>query len=167
MGSGDRHRLSPPRNCRVTTAIRLTCVPSRFWLENPWEPMASTYSPQESISTFDCFLCGNSYISPNYDLSENAINELREAGFICLFCKTAFYGKVFKGSYQEYLQSPQWKAIRKAAIERAEGRCQVCNSDLLLQVHHRKYPEALGYESPNDLTVLCRRCHDLFHNMRG
>jgi 5-methylcytosine-specific restriction endonuclease McrA len=46
----------------------------------------------------------------------------------------------------------------------ARNRCQVCNSDLLLQVHHRKYPDTLGLEEQTDVTVLCRRCHDLFHN---
>lgn len=30
MGSGDSHRLSPPRSSRVTAAMRLICAPSRF-----------------------------------------------------------------------------------------------------------------------------------------
>lgn len=65
--------------------------------------------------------------------------------------------------YREgYLKSDHWKSMRRAALERAEGRCQVCNSAKLLDVHHRTY-ERLGAEKPIDLTVLCRRCHDLFH----
>jgi hypothetical protein len=37
----------------------------------------------------------------------------------------------------------------------------------MLQVHHRAYPKELGWERPSDLTVLCRRCHDLFHSPGG
>lgn len=40
-------------------------------------------------------------------------------------------------NYQEYLQSPEWRERRKAAIMRAEGRCQVCNDPIGLEVHHR------------------------------
>lgn len=65
--------------------------------------------------------------------------------------------------YREvYLRSPHWATTRKVALERAERRCQVCNAKDNLDVHHRTY-ERLGEERPADLTVLCRRCHDLFH----
>lgn len=65
-------------------------------------------------------------------------------------------------AYQEYLKSPEWAATRRWALERAEHRCQVCNSDGPLDVHHRTY-ERLGHEWPSDLTVLCRDCHGLYH----
>jgi hypothetical protein len=63
---------------------------------------------------------------------------------------------------EEYLKSDHWKALRTAALERAESRCQVCYSAKLLDVHHRTY-RRLGAEMPADVTVLCRRCHELFH----
>lgn len=90
----------------------------------------------------------------------------RKLCFICKFCVASAPIDVFEGPYAAYMRSPIWAAKRKAALDRADNRCQVCNSDLLLQVHHRKYPEVLGTEDPMDLTVLCRRCHDLFHNVR-
>jgi 5-methylcytosine-specific restriction endonuclease McrA len=98
--------------------------------------------------------------------SYSDLDAVRKRCFICRFCDKASPLDVFTGEYAAYLRSSIWKAKREAALERADNRCQVCNSDLLLQVHHRKYPKELGTEDPMDLTVLCRRCHDLFHNVR-
>lgn len=68
--------------------------------------------------------------------------------------------------YQEYLQSDEWKSTRDAARERAGYRCQVCNTDgPILDTHHRTY-ERIGDELPGDLIVLCRDCHDAFHEHR-
>ena len=64
--------------------------------------------------------------------------------------------------YEEYLSTPHWKSIRTEAVQRACGKCQVCSSGTGLEVHHRTY-ENLGDEKPADLTVLCDKCHDLFH----
>jgi len=68
-------------------------------------------------------------------------------------------------SYEEYLQTPEWKERRKKALSYAKHRCQVCNSREDLNVHHRTY-ERLGEELPSDLTVLCHGCHGLFHHNR-
>lgn len=64
--------------------------------------------------------------------------------------------------YEEYLQTAHWRSIRDAALERAEGRCQICNGDTNLDVHHRTY-ERRGSERNADVVVLCRQCHALFH----
>jgi hypothetical protein len=69
-----------------------------------------------------------------------------------------------KREYREvYLRSDHWRRTRIAALDRADNRCQVCNGADALDVHHRTY-ERLGAELPGDLTVLCRRCHWLFHH---
>ena len=65
--------------------------------------------------------------------------------------------------YKEYLQTPEWKERRQAAIERAGGRCQLCNSQGPFQVHHRTYDNR-GCELPGDLTVLCKECHVKYHD---
>jgi hypothetical protein len=62
-----------------------------------------------------------------------------------------------------YLKSDHWLAVRKQALARANGRCQLCNKPAR-DVHHRTY-DRLGAEDPMDLTVLCRRCHDIFHRV--
>lgn len=65
-------------------------------------------------------------------------------------------------NYPEYLQSEHWLAMRRSALDRAGWRCQVCNASTRLYVHHRTY-ERRGHELPDDLTVLCRKCHETFH----
>lgn len=70
-----------------------------------------------------------------------------------------------KERYDAYIVSDVWREKRGPALERAEHRCQVCNADRHLDVHHRTY-ERLGDERPGDLTVLCRSCHELFHEHR-
>jgi len=64
--------------------------------------------------------------------------------------------------YRDYLLTPWWKKIKTAAIRRVDARCQVCNKRGMLHVHHRTY-EDLGDEWDMDLTVLCEKCHDLYH----
>lgn len=68
--------------------------------------------------------------------------------------------------YHAYLRSQAWRDKRAAAIRRAGGRCQMCYRQGPLEVHHRTY-ERLGNERDEDLTVLCRSCHQLFHLQRG
>ena len=65
--------------------------------------------------------------------------------------------------YAEYLKSKHWLNLRKKMIETAGGRCQLCNKDGTLNVHHRTY-ERRGNESLSDLIVLCRACHAKFHD---
>lgn len=71
-----------------------------------------------------------------------------------------------KERYEAYLKSPEWRRKRLAAPQRAEHRCQVCYSHKRLDVHHRTYVR-FGEEHDADLTVLCRRCHELFHHKGG
>lgn len=66
--------------------------------------------------------------------------------------------------YHEYINSPAWKEKAKAAKIAANYRCQICNTvgtDSTLNAHHRTY-ERLGNELPKDITVLCKKCHELF-----
>jgi replicative DNA helicase len=66
--------------------------------------------------------------------------------------------------YEEYLQTPEWLERRERKLKEADFRCQVCNKDGPLDVHHRTY-EHRGNEAPGDLTVLCGDCHALFHGV--
>lgn len=67
--------------------------------------------------------------------------------------------------YPVYLQSKEWQKTRLRAIARAEGRCQICNVERPLTVHHNTY-ERIGCEKNRDLIVLCWDCHKLFHRHR-
>lgn len=64
--------------------------------------------------------------------------------------------------YETYLARPHWQEVRRRALNRAGHRCQLCNGDDTLNVHHRTY-DRIGAEDDADLTVLCRTCHAEFH----
>lgn len=64
--------------------------------------------------------------------------------------------------YRDYLQTDEWQARRRKHLRDAGYRCQLCNSDGRLNVHHRTY-ERRGHELYTDLIVLCEECHDIFH----
>jgi len=68
--------------------------------------------------------------------------------------------------YEEYLMSEKWNEKRKQALERAQYRCQVCNSSRTLHVHHRTYARIYN-EDIEDLTVLCVECHSSYHERKN
>lgn len=66
-------------------------------------------------------------------------------------------------SYEEYLESSQWKEIR-SRVRKAKGRkCHLC-SGKADHIHHNRYEEAdlLG-ETLEMLEPLCDRCHKGIH----
>lgn len=68
-----------------------------------------------------------------------------------------------KMPYQDYLKTTHWQDVRESALEMADFRCQLCNAQSLLHVHHRTY-ERRGAEEPGDVTALCADCHQHFHD---
>ena len=66
-------------------------------------------------------------------------------------------------SYREYLQTPEWAQIRKAALE-AQPWCSLCNSSAGLEVHHNTYSRHRAQETLAMLAVLCDLCHTTFHH---
>jgi len=69
-------------------------------------------------------------------------------------------------NYQEYLETDEWKNKAAEAKRKAGNRCQLCNISgyvIPLHAHHRTY-ERLGCELEGDITVLCAKCHQLFHD---
>lgn len=71
-----------------------------------------------------------------------------------------------RADYDAYLHSPAWRARRRAAIEAAGGRCQICSGPDDLEAHHRTYAR-FGHEAAGDLTILCDTCHALVHGRLG
>jgi len=66
--------------------------------------------------------------------------------------------KTFR-SLKEYYLSPEWEGKRLAALHRARYRCESCgNPNPPLQAHHLTYAH-LYNERPEDLRVLCLKCH--------
>lgn len=70
--------------------------------------------------------------------------------------------------YAEYLKSDYWKQVTALVKERADFRCQVCNSPHDLEAHHRSYAHrGSELQHISDMTCLCRRCHGIFHGKSG
>lgn len=65
----------------------------------------------------------------------------------------------------EWLQSDAWRELREAALARFGRRCAICNSDHHVDAHHRTYERYGGDELLDDLTALCRGCHELFSKL--
>lgn len=64
--------------------------------------------------------------------------------------------------YDDYLKTEYWQQVRKESLRRAKYRCQMCNADAPLDVHHRTY-ETRGEETTGDVIALCRDCHAKYH----
>lgn len=65
--------------------------------------------------------------------------------------------------YGQYLRTPHWQAVRKAALAYYERKCAICNTPAgTLEVHHRTYTRR-GAERPADVVVLCSDCHKHHH----
>ena len=68
--------------------------------------------------------------------------------------------------YYEYLKTDKWKVVRRLALDYAGHKCQLCSSKERLNVHHNNYLN-LGNETLKDVVVLCRKCHEKFHNIKA
>lgn len=88
------------------------------------------------------------------------------------------HGRPLSPEYTAYINSPQWRARRLRALERAGHRCQYevddpaghnhiprCQRTRYLTVHHTTY-ERLGNERDEDLEVLCWAHHMIEHLMQ-
>ena len=64
--------------------------------------------------------------------------------------------------YRRYMESDKWKTIALETKRLANFRCQLCNKEGILHVHHRTY-ERFGHELQSDLICLCEDCHNFFH----
>lgn len=63
--------------------------------------------------------------------------------------------------YQEYISSKFWQEKSKTLREEI-SKCEICGSNVNLHTHHKTY-ERLGEELPEDLQVLCAKCHKESH----
>jgi hypothetical protein len=69
-------------------------------------------------------------------------------------------------NYREYMQSPEWRALRAEALERAKYRCEFCGGKAVT-AHHVRYPRG-GYDKDNvgNLVACCWPCQEKSHGIR-
>lgn len=70
--------------------------------------------------------------------------------------------------YNDFLSTPYWDGVRNYKIRKFKYQCQLCGKKGILNVHHRTY-ERHGMEhmrkvADSDLIVLCKECHEKFHD---
>ncbi len=66
--------------------------------------------------------------------------------------------------YYEYLQSPEWRELRRAVWRRCGGVCERCRQEPMQHTHHLTY-ERLFHERLTDLKGLCEFCHGALHGL--
>lgn len=69
-------------------------------------------------------------------------------------------------SYEEYLQSDEWRDLRERIKKRKTRKwnfCNICGTDKYLDLHHSSY-KVIGQKHPhNTVKLLCRSCHYELH----
>lgn len=75
------------------------------------------------------------------------------------------YANYLPVNYNDFLRTPYWKIIACWVKEIANDRCQICNSKIRLNVHHKTYDHHFDEHNwfKEDLICLCNKCHELFH----
>lgn len=69
--------------------------------------------------------------------------------------------------YKDQLSRPEWIAFRQFILVARKAECEICGSKHNLQIHHLRYIEnrkAWEY-LPDDIMVLCRKCHKMAHGI--
>lgn len=66
--------------------------------------------------------------------------------------------------YERYLNTWAWRNRRQILFWMRGERCEECEREYLLNVHHLTY-EHRGYERPWELKILCARCHRDAHGL--
>jgi len=66
-------------------------------------------------------------------------------------------------AYADYLQTEEWKNLRRMRLKMDNGECMMCCKPAE-HVHHRRYPGILGTEKLDALISLCADCHGKFHD---
>ena len=65
-------------------------------------------------------------------------------------------------AYQQYIASPEWKAMRDKIFERCGGLCEGCREQPAVEVHHLSYRHFMA-EFLFELAGLCHECHERWH----
>lgn len=66
--------------------------------------------------------------------------------------------------YKQYLLSDEWMNLKLDLFQKRGKKCERCNAKYNLSVHHLNYDNIFN-EEPNDLIILCDKCHKKEHNI--
>lgn len=115
------------------------------------------------ILSDECYNC----ISKDEILLNKALQKVRDnrdrANNVELYIKNQILKD--RTLYDLYINSNLWANKRQEALAHYGERCEECGSTYSLQIHHKTYVN-FGDEDIDDLSVLCKSCHDLKHSYR-
>jgi 5-methylcytosine-specific restriction endonuclease McrA len=66
--------------------------------------------------------------------------------------------------YKAYLKSDEWAQLKIDLFTLRGRSCEKCSSKTSLSVHHLTYDNIFN-EEPEDLIILCGKCHDKEHGI--
>jgi 5-methylcytosine-specific restriction endonuclease McrA len=64
----------------------------------------------------------------------------------------------WRAKYNKRISSPQWKNMKRDVAKMRGNKCERCESQFNLALHHKTY-ERLGKELLSDLELVCEGCH--------
>lgn len=67
--------------------------------------------------------------------------------------------------YSAYMHSDHWLRLRATSITEHGYRCEVCHQRRFINCHHLTYRDPLESCTPDDIMILCQRCHNLAHKI--
>jgi 5-methylcytosine-specific restriction endonuclease McrA len=71
-----------------------------------------------------------------------------------------------KNKYHNYLLSDEWAQLKIDLFQNRGRKCEYCGKTKDLHVHHKTYKNIFN-EEPEDLIILCRKCHNKEHGVKG
>lgn len=75
----------------------------------------------------------------------------------------ARHSRQYSEYYKSVIASSRWRSVRGEALRQAGYRCQDCGTRGQLDGHHWRGYRMLGHETPSDVRMLCRPCHNRAH----
>ena len=69
--------------------------------------------------------------------------------------------------WDEYKISKSWELLRTRALHRDGHRCRLCGHKTKLEMHHDKYPDVPENDCLENVRILCRDHHQIFHYLNG
>lgn len=73
-------------------------------------------------------------------------------------------------TYEQYLKTGKWKALKRERLEIDNYTCQQCGCDVdyySSNCHHITYKNLYNENVNTQLTTVCKECHDSIHNWHG
>jgi 5-methylcytosine-specific restriction endonuclease McrA len=70
-------------------------------------------------------------------------------------------------NYNSHIGSPEWQRFKCEIIEQRGHRCERClHVSAYLELHHKHY-YSFGSERPEDVELLCPKCHKAADDARA